>query len=104
MSDVRDVIKRYYIAGRMANEPGYVQKFLAAQDEVRLLGHEPIDPCTIHDGCCQSWSEFMHHDLRTMLDCDGIYALRDWRGSKGATIEIQLALRLGKEVIYQEHV
>lgn len=92
-----------YVAGRIANENGYQEKFRAACNEVRWLGHEPVSPCEIHDGSCnhQQWEEWMVCDLKAMLDCEGVYALRDWKSSKGATIEVQLAMRLNKVIIYQ---
>lgn len=91
-----------YVAGRIANTKDFEQKFLNGCAEVEALGHVACNPCVIHGGCgCGCWEEFMHHDIKAMLDCDGIYALRDWKASKGATIEVQLALRLGKIVIYQ---
>jgi len=95
--------KRFYIAGRIANEDGYRVKFAQACSEVSRLGHRPISPCDIHDNGCNhiEWAEWMVCDLHAMLDCDGVYALRDWRSSKGATIEVQLAMRLGKEIVYQ---
>ena len=95
-------MSRFYIAGRIANENGYRAKFAQACTEVTLLGHEPVSPCDIHADCHHTkWEQWMVCDIHAMLDCDGVYALRDWRGSKGATVEIQLAMRLGKEIIYQ---
>jgi hypothetical protein len=94
---------RLYIAGRIANENGYRAKFAQACTEVLLLDHVPMSPCEIHDGCDhQAWEQWMVCDLHTMLDCDGVYALRDWQSSRGATIEVQLAMRLGKEIVYQQ--
>lgn len=94
---------KLYVAGRIANTNGYREKFAAACEEVRALGHEPIDPCQIHsDGCAHTeWEQWMVCDIKAMLDCDGIYALRDWKASKGATLEVQLAMRLNKEIVYQ---
>lgn len=37
-----------------------------------------------------------------MLDCVAVYALADWQTSKGAVLEIDLALQLGMQVIYQD--
>lgn len=94
---------KLYIAGRIADELDYQVKFAQACTEVLLLDHTPVSPCEIHTNGCdhQEWSEWMVCDLHAMLDCDGVYALRDWQSSKGATIEVQLAMRLGKEIIYQ---
>lgn len=93
---------KLYIAGRIAKEPDYRQKFATASDEIADMGHWPINPCSLHDDCThQKWEEWMVCDLHAMLDCDGVYALRDWKNSPGATVEIELAIRLKKEIIYQ---
>jgi hypothetical protein len=94
---------KLYIAGRIADETAYHSKFAQACTEVLFLDHIPVSPCEIHNDCNhQLWEQWMICDIHMMLDCDGVYALRDWRYSKGATIEVQLAMRLGKTIIYQE--
>lgn len=93
-------MKRFYVSGAIAGHNGFREKFERGCEEVRALGHEPVNPCDF-DGTNFTWEECMVHDLHVLLDCDGIYALRDWKRSRGATIEIQLAMRLGKEVIFQ---
>lgn len=93
---------KLYVAGRIADESDYRVKFAQACTEVTLLDHIAVSPCEIHEGCNHSeWAEWMICDLHTLLDCDGVYALRDWQSSKGATIEVQLAMRLNKTIIYQ---
>ena len=95
-------MKRFYIAGRIANEPNYREKFAAAVEEVRALGHVPVNPCELHEHCSHSlWEEWMVCDIHAMIDCDGVYALRDHANSPGATVEIDLAIVLKKEIIYQ---
>lgn len=44
----------------------------------------------------------MKEDLTEMLKCDYLYALKNWRQSPGATIEINLALQVGINIIHQE--
>jgi hypothetical protein len=96
-------MSKFYIAGRIADETDYREKFAHARAEVHQLGHEPISPCDIHDDCSHElWEEWMICDIKAMLDCDGIYALCDWKASKGATVEVQLAMRLNKAIIFQE--
>lgn len=93
---------KVYIAGRIADEKDYRTKFQRAEAEVMALGHSAISPCEIHADCNhQAWEQWMVCDLHEMLDCDGVYALRDWQSSKGATVEVQLAMRLNKTIIYQ---
>jgi hypothetical protein len=43
----------------------------------------------------------MKADLKAMLDCDCIYMLKNWLGSKGAMVEHNLASDLKFEIIYQ---
>lgn len=93
---------RLYIAGRIAGTNGYHQKFAEAKAELRALGHEPVSPIDVSpDSPDVSYEEHLTRDIKAMLDCEGVYALRDWKSSKGATIEIQLAMRLNKVIIYQ---
>lgn len=94
---------KLYIAGRIAGTSGYLEKFQQGSAEVEAMGHEAVDPCRLHDNCPPhtEWEHWIVCDITAMLGCDGVYALRDWGISKGATIEVQLALRLNKLVIYQ---
>lgn len=92
---------RLYVAGRIANEKDYEAKFARACEEVIAMGYVPVNPCTLEHDHGRTWAEFMVYDIKAMLDCDGVYALMDWAASKGATIEVNLASDLGKEIIYQ---
>lgn len=47
------------------------------------------------------WVKWLNGDLEIIRRCDAIYMLKNWRSSKGAKVELQEALRLGKEVIYE---
>lgn len=40
--------------------------------------------------------------LLAMLQCDAVYMMRDWRFSKGASIECDLARKLEIPIIYEE--
>lgn len=79
---------------------GYVEKFARAEEEVRALGLIPVNPVTLNHDHEKRWQDYMRVTLHAMLDCDTVYALSCWRRSKGATVEVQLALRLEKRVIY----
>lgn len=46
------------------------------------------------------WQNYMKRDLTILLRCDEVHMLPDWKDSKGATIERQLALDLGIIVRY----
>lgn len=97
--------KRIYIAGCVTDggritEDGYRQKFDEAAISVRLMGHTPIDPTRLPHNHQRRWQDYMIEALHAMIDCDVVLALPCWRRSRGATIEVQLALRLRKEVVF----
>lgn len=48
-----------------------------------------------------TWENCMREALAMLLKCDAIYMLKGWRDSKGARIELALALELGMRVIYE---
>lgn len=97
--------KRIYIAGCVTDggrisEIGYKQKFAEACERVVQSGGIPVNPTTLDHNHRKRWQDYMIVALHAMLDCDAVLALPCWRVSKGATIEVQLALRLNKEVIF----
>lgn len=93
-----------YIAGKIGDLPElvYHANFNKAKQEVLDLGMQPTSPCDIHDHCLHNnWLDYMRCDLKELLTCDNVYALNNWIDSPGATVEINLAVSLGLNVIYQ---
>lgn len=97
-------MKKCYIAGKIGNLPKaeYELNFEQAKVEVRELGFEPISPVDLPHEHGRTWGEYMREDLTEMLKCDSVYALRNWRLSPGATIEINTALSVGLNIIHQK--
>lgn len=99
-----DRVKRIYIAGYIGSDLLAPQKFANAAAQIVVDGHIPVNPMALpHHSHNGSWTEYMITDLHAMLDCDEVYALPCWKKSKGATIEVQLALRLNKPVRFIEY-
>jgi hypothetical protein len=48
-----------------------------------------------------TWECYIRHDLEVMVHCDGIYMMRGWETSKGATEELRIAQMLGMTVYFQ---
>ena len=44
----------------------------------------------------------MKVDLKALIDCDYIYMLNNWNNSRGAKIELRLAMDLKIETIMQK--
>ena len=94
--------KKIYISGKIT---GLVysevqKKFNRAENLIKIMDHEAINPLKITpfvDG--KTWKEYMIDDLKALLDCDAIALLPDWKDSKGACVEYQLAKSLELEII-----
>lgn len=99
--------ERIYVAGPMT---GYTDwnfaAFFATADRLRALGHTPINPAE-NDGTTlaeavagahastASWSDYMRRDIRHISRSDAVCVLPGWQQSKGATLEVDVATRLG---------
>lgn len=88
------------MAGKITDCANFIDNFAQGCDEVRAMGYDPINPC---DHMPEGWTyvQYLTYDLHLLLNCSAVYALSNWKESKGATIEVNLALALGKKVIYQ---
>jgi hypothetical protein len=47
------------------------------------------------------WRECMDVCLHELLRCDAIYMLNNWRTSRGARIELAVAIELNLEILIQ---
>lgn len=93
-------MKRLYLSGKISGDDNYAQKFAAKEKELTEQGFLVFNPAK-HPNMF-SWEEFMELDLLALKNCDSIYLLDDWKESRGAKIEYDEAVRLGKEIIYDE--
>lgn len=96
-------MQKIYIAGKISGLPKetYEAAFRGAAVEAAALGYQavlPIDLLHDHD---KSWEAHMKEDIRAMMQCDAVYAMRSWASSKGAVIEVTLAKSLGLKIVYQ---
>jgi hypothetical protein len=96
-------MKKCYIAGYIGNLPvdEYTKNFEEAKKEVIELGYDPVSPLDLAHDHGKSWGEYMREDLKAMLACHSLYALRNWRLSPGAKIEINTAVSVGLHIIHQ---
>lgn len=93
-------MKTVYISGAVTSDPDFRKKFDKAEKLLYTKGYIPVNPVKgEEDG--KEWKYYLKKDLKKLLECDGIYILSDWHKSKGARLEIQVALDLGYEVILE---
>lgn len=96
--------KKVYISGRITGKPLHEAKevFSKAATDLKKRGYIPINPFENGVDEDASWNEHMKADIKLMLDCDMVLLLPDWKHSKGANIEKDLADVLGIKCIDYE--
>lgn len=95
--------QKCYIAGKIGDLPleVFMANFNQAKQEVEILGFEPVSPTDLPHNHGKTWGEYMREDLIELLKCSHLYAIRNWRQSPGATIEVNIALQVGIHIIHQ---
>ena len=105
---------RYYIAGKMTGEVDFgYPKFFVAAEILKTLGHESENPAD-NDGpnvhiavenaarykaAGKTWGDYMRRDMPRIATCDGIVVLPGWQKSRGASLEVDIATRIGMPIL-----
>lgn len=87
---------RVYIAGPMTGLPnGNVEAFNQAEDKLRGLGFDVLNPADVvlDDGA--SWLDYMRHTTRMLTQADAVCYLPGWQDSEGAKVELWWAYGVG---------
>ena len=90
-------MRTIYISGAVTKDPDFRSKFSKAESYLKSKGFNVINPVK-DEAEGKEWSYYLRKDLRKLLDCDCVYALSDWTKSKGALLELNVALSLGMDV------
>ena len=89
-----------YVAGPMTGLPEFnYPAFVEAAEELTAAGFTVLNPVDVDTtGTTEderTWQWYMRRTLKMMLDADAIATLPGWRDSKGASIEVDTADRIG---------
>jgi len=101
---------KIYIAGPMSgHEDWNFPAFFEAEEKLKELGYETLNPAT-NDGANletaiqnaisardagATWASYMRRDLSNLCLSDAVCVLPNWKSSKGASLEVQVAQALG---------
>ena len=92
--------KKVYISGKITGiENEALMLFEKTEIELRKLGFDVINPMKLPHDHNKTWSEYMKEDIIEMLKCDYICYLENWKKSRGAWLEHEIAEAIGMEVI-----
>ena len=91
---------KIYISGPITGTDDYRERFSAAEQIINANGDGDIvavnpvkETADIPDG--SSWETYMKACMKILADCDAIYMLDGWSGSRGARLEYLVAMELG---------
>lgn len=96
--------KKIYISGQISGCPidKAREKFERAEELIRQMGAEPVNPMKSGLPDFASWETHMALDIVLLMGCEGIYLLPDWENSRGSTLEKTIAELTGKLLIYEK--
>lgn len=95
---------RIYISGPMSGIPEFNHPaFHEAALNLRLKGHEVINPAEMDEDIDKPWPWYILRDLHVLADFkpQAIFMLHGWDRSPGAKIEMLFAEKLGARILYQ---
>lgn len=94
--------KKIYLAGKISGLPLHevTMRFGAKEKELRLQGHQVVNPLAISVGRQISWEAIMKECIIAMMYCDEVHLLPNWRDSRGATLEHHIAQELNLKIVY----
>ncbi|MDD4395332.1 MAG: DUF4406 domain-containing protein [Bacteroidales bacterium] len=91
---------RIYIIGKVSGEKlgDVFVKFNTVEYNLKRKGYEVVNPLRL---CASNWcwEKCMEVCISELLKCDAIYALPDWKESRGAQLEHYIARQLGMQIL-----
>ncbi len=94
---------KIYISGPVTGTIGYVERFAAAEAQLKAAGHEVVNPVKILSRmpAGTTHNQYMKLSLDLMDMCDTVLMLQGWRHSKGASIELDYAVRNAMTITFE---
>lgn len=96
---------KIYIAGKITGVPDYMRRFSEAEHWLRKMypDAEVINPAKVmwYLPTTTEYRTYIRVGLSMLDSCDTIFMLRNWAESKGASLELQYALTMSLEIMYE---
>ena len=95
--------QKIYISGKITGLKPVVakQNFKTIENQIKKEGNIAVNPFNVlpfeeH----YTWRDYMKADIKALVECDAIYMLPDYKDSKGALLELEIAKGLGMRIEY----
>jgi hypothetical protein len=84
---------KLYLSGPITGNINYMEDFTKWEKFLIEAGYTVFNPASLGEGL-PDWHSYLKRDIPYLIECDGLFAMPGWEGSKGAQLEIDLARRL----------
>lgn len=93
--------EKIYLSGPITSLPLEDARriFESAEEFIEKLGHTAVNPMKNGLTPESTWEEHMKKDLAMLVGCDTIWMLPNFRESKGAMLELEVAIALGMSAL-----
>jgi len=92
--------KIVFISGAITGVDGYKQIFDAAEQWLLEQDCTVLNPAVLPPSGLE-WEAYLRITKAMVREADIVYVLQNWERSRGVKEEVELAERLGKEIIYE---
>lgn len=94
---------RTYLSGPVSGIPeNNAPAFHAEATRLRAEGFDVVNPHELGIPPDAAWADCMRVDIRELMLCDTIRMLPGWQDSRGAKLELRIALELGFKVSFAD--
>lgn len=94
-----------YVSGPMTGLPEYnYPAFHAAADALRAAGFGVENPAENEAPPCGSWAGYMRRAIHQVARSHALYMLEGWEASRGARLEVHIALELGLLIDFERRI
>lgn len=93
-------MKKIYIAGKITGCEAYKTKFFWCAARFDSNEYIVLNPAELPASMTNS--DYMRICFSMIDSADVVYFMKDWKDSKGATLEHQYCEYIGKEILYEE--
>lgn len=95
---------KIYIAGPITGTDDYMLRFAVAEERLQKEGHTVLNPVRVAAELPEeaSYEEYINLGICLLDMCEGIFMLKNWDTSKGATIEMVHAIETRKVITFEQ--
>ena len=94
-----------YISGPMTGIRDYNRPlFKGVAESLMEIGYDVFNPADSGLPEHLQWSEYLRHDIASLMKCDAIYMLPGWEKSRGARLEHHIASELSMRIYYDPFI